>query len=111
NPHPGDPVGRTARDVPPGEYDLASHRLQRAGDQVIEGALAGAVRSDEPEQFARLHRHADIVHGPQRTEAVLEIADFEHARHNLGFRPPARRASAPASPLGKYSMTMMRTAL
>src|SRR5262249_32060517 len=111
NPDPGDLVGRPARDVLPREYDLASHRPQRTGDQVIERALAGTVRTAETEQLALVDREADIVHGAQRTEAVLEIADFEQAGHGLRFRPPARRASPPASPLGKYSITMMRTAL
>ena len=51
---PGDFMGAQAGDVLPVENDAARHGREHAGDAVEEGGLAGAVRPDEPQQFALL---------------------------------------------------------
>ena len=77
-----------------------------AGDQIEANRFAGAVRTEQPQDFAARISKADAVHGPQTAEVLGETADFEQrAIHGL---PPGsnlastRRAAlfSPRSPPG-----------
>ena len=61
---PCDPVRWPFGDRLPGKHDLASGRLERAGDQIVERALAGAVRPDQAEKLALGDIEADVIDGP-----------------------------------------------
>ena len=53
---------------------------QRAREEIEHRGLAGAVRSDEPEDLAGPHLEADIVDGDEAAEPSLRTADLEKKR-------------------------------
>ena len=53
-----DRIGPQPRDVAAAESDAAGFRAKRAGDQVEDGGLAGAVRADECDDAALRHRRS-----------------------------------------------------
>ena len=88
---PGDRVRRQARDILAVEDDAAARRPQHAGQAVEEGALAGAVRSDERAHLAPADGEA---HPVERGEAAEP--------HREALRPQQgavrRRGAARAHP-------------
>lgn len=50
---------------PAADADGPGVRLQDAADDLQQGALAGAVGSDEPDRGPRLDVHADVAEGPE----------------------------------------------
>ena len=65
---------------PARERDLAAVGAQRAREQVEHRGLAGAVRADQPEDFAGLHIEADIVDGDEAAKSPLRVAHFKKER-------------------------------
>ena len=55
----------------PEERDLAAVARQRAGNEIEHGALAGAVRTDQPDDFAGRDLEADLADGFKAAEALL----------------------------------------
>ena len=100
-----------AGDRPILEHDLARGRCDRAGDQVVERALAGAVRSDQADKLPLPDREADPRDRGEGAERTGQLSDLEQSRHGAPLRRrSASRCSAPAMPLGKYSITTTSTA-
>ena len=91
-----------AGDRPVLEHDPAGGRRDRAGDQVVERALAGAVRADQADELALPDREAHARDRIEGAERAGQIADLEQRRHGGPLRRrSASRCSAPAMPLGK----------
>src|ERR1035437_9376353 len=74
------------------ETDGTGLILQCAADAIDQRALARAVRSDQPEPFARLHFEVDTV---ERNEPVEALADIFHVQRSAVMAASAR-ASVPA---------------
>src|SRR4051812_19892750 len=71
------------------EPDLAGGQRQQAGDQIEGGALAGAVRADQPDNAAALHLEADIVDGDQPAECfsrALRLQQWRSRRRERTLR-------------------------
>ena len=82
---PGDLVRAQAGHVLPLEQDLARTRRVRAGDQVEEGGLAGAIGADDRVDMAGFERHGHVVHRGQPAEFLGEVADLKHSRLRGGW--------------------------
>ena len=63
-------VGGEAGDVAAVEQDRPGGRREEPADQVEEGGLAGAVRSDDRAQLALRHGHRYVAHGDEIAEAA-----------------------------------------
>ena len=61
----------------------------KAGDEMEARGLAGAVRPDQRERLVLLHGEADILHGAQAAEALVEALDDQRVGHGAVLR--ARR--------------------
>ena len=68
---------RDRGDVAAVEQHLAGGRRQHAGEQVDEGGLAGAVRSDQRVARAVLEPEVDVARGGERAEILAERAGLE----------------------------------
>ena len=83
----------------------AGLRPQRAGDEIEQGRLAGAVRPDDGGDAIARGGEADAVDGAQAAEADREIARLEHRRGHGGALRTSRRSTAgrtsPISPRGR----------
>jgi hypothetical protein len=93
------PMGGKRRDVDPVEGDPSRARRKKAADQVEEGRLAGAVRSDDGAQLSLRHAKRDAVHGHEIAEALGDIIDFQDVHAAL------LRAMTPNRPRGKNNTT------
>jgi hypothetical protein len=72
---------RHAGDVMAFEQHLARGRNQIASQAIEEGRLAGAVRSDQAENIARLQRDAGGIDGLEAAKGLGDVAGFkEHWR-------------------------------
>src|SRR5258706_5033392 len=69
---------RRRRHVTALEQQLAPGGLQQARHQVDEGALAGAIRSDDGMPLAATHGEVELVEDLQSAEGHPEIAGLEH---------------------------------
>src|SRR5262249_22021654 len=97
-------------DVPPIELDRSRIGAQRAGDQVEGGALARAVRADDRGDRPRRRLEAQLIHGAQRAESLVELADLDH---DQAFRATDRakpRCSRPHTPSGRNITNTMKMA-
>src|SRR6185437_15826910 len=95
---PRAPVRGHPRDVPPLEGDAAAVHRQRAGYTIDQRRLARAVRADEPEPLAGLHRDAHLVERQESPEALGETVDLEE---RAGHRQRVRsRRTRPRMPSG-----------
>ena len=74
----------------------ARHRLE-AGDALHERRLAGAVRTDQPDDLALVDLEVDVV---ERREAAEADADLGALEHDLGVRALRPRRGARAAPSG-----------
>ena len=63
---------------------------EKAADQVEEGGLARAVRSDHRAQLARLDRHRHVVDGDQAAEMLRDVLHRQQT-HVVAFPPNAIR--------------------
>src|SRR6267378_3392560 len=99
-------LGRQPRDVLAPEADASGVRREQPRDDVEEGGLAGAVRSDHREDLAGLDAEAHVRQRGQRREALGDVVDLEdHAAARA--REKIRRS--PSSPRGMNSTMTMRT--
>ena len=69
----------SARDVVAVELDDALVRLNKAGDHVEDGRLAGAVRAEQADGLAAPHIQADILDDAAGLVGLGEIMDREQA--------------------------------
>src|SRR5258708_2193171 len=108
-------VGAPADDVPALQQDLALVGPDKTVQQVEQRGLAGAVRSDDAEDFAAHDLDTDVAHRLEAAERFRGIAHFEYdcavriyfsrrQRSHNGIGPlrsdrppPAAPASAPLS--------------
>src|SRR6516165_785970 len=77
NPEPGDPIGRKVVNVLLLEPDLSAAASHRAAEQIEERRLAGAVRPDHAEDFARKDIDAHIADRKQAAEAPRQLPCHE----------------------------------
>ena len=75
-PEPGDLVRLAAGDVVAAEADRALAAID-AAHAVEHAGLAGAVRTDQREQLARLHRERHAVEHGEAAEAQRQAVDRE----------------------------------
>src|SRR5262249_21018460 len=79
-----DAIGDGRRsDVAVLEQDLAAVRLQMRADQIDERSLAGAVRSDQGEEFTLVHDEIEAVAGLGVAELLPEIHRLEQDHAGL----------------------------
>src|SRR5258706_13621301 len=83
---------RHAGDVLAAEEDAARARRERAGEQVHERGLAGAVRADEGMARAGLEREVDPLRDRERAEILAKRSGFQRF-HGLRFRNFFAKAS------------------
>src|SRR5690606_17383401 len=57
-----------------------------AGEDTHGGGLAGAIRSEETEHFARFHTETHVIYGGERAVAFREVLHLDHERF-LVFGP------------------------
>ena len=94
----GEAVLRLGGDVAALEPDVPGARRERAGDQVEEGALAGAVRPDDRGQAAGEEARGHVGERREAAEALGEPLDLEDRR---GAHRLAQWVSEPQTPRGK----------
>jgi hypothetical protein len=61
-----------------GEDDRAGRRLQKTGDQIEAGRLAGPVRTDEAQDLATPDVERDVADGGDATERLAYATHVEH---------------------------------
>ncbi len=91
---PGQVVGGT---VPVHKADLALLRMVEAADAVEQAGLAGAVGSDDGEDFPVSHVQTDAAQGSHATEVQADVFNQETTYLFAQWNPPA---SHPASLIG-----------
>ncbi len=77
NPEFGDAEGRLTGDVLILEVEPPGRRIVEPGNQIEDRTLAGAVRSDDRENFTLLQREADGIDGLQSAEVKRKILGAE----------------------------------
>ena len=99
-------VGREPGDGRAVEQDLPARRPQHAGEQVDEGGLAGAVRSDQGVAGAFLDRERDRIGGDDAAEPLVEASRFQDRRHGQPpFSGPAALVGAGRRPSCEANLT------
>jgi hypothetical protein len=105
----GNRVGRRSGNVIAVQPDRAGARLQRAGDHVQHGGLAGTVRADQSQHFVFRQIERNAVDGDQTAEPLADALDRQRRdcalfRHG-GFSGVAagRRSRHDAAPPGLRS--------
>src|SRR6202042_3564469 len=92
-------IGSERGDVAPLEPDRARGRREQAADQIEERRLAGAVRTDDRAQFARLDGQRYVVDGDQVAKALRCALDLKQGHAFAPLR------SMPRTPRGKKHTT------
>ena len=100
-PHPL--VGSERSNVAALEPDRARGRREQAADQIEERRLAGAVRTDDRAQFARLDGQRHVVDGDQAAKALRCALDLKQGHAFAPLR------SMPRTPRGKKRTTSTNT--
>jgi len=108
---PRDTVRRLAGDVDAAKSDMTAVGGEYSVDQVEDGRLAGAVRSNEAEDLALADCKAQLIDGPQPAEPLAQVLDLEQRRHSStalvrGQRPYIQ----PINPPGTNSTIRSRRA-
>ncbi len=88
-------AARRAGDVAAEQRHRAGVGRDLAGDEIEQGGLAGAVRSDDQTAFAGGDVKTDIGGDAQAAERLAQIADGKRGRGH-GFGPVADAAVLPA---------------
>src|SRR5262245_61117754 len=73
-----------AADPPALEQNVTFRRIVDAGQQVEDGCLARAVRTDQPIQCTAADVHGEILHRGQPAKALRHAADLEVRRSWCG---------------------------
>src|SRR6478752_1611186 len=81
--------------------------LQRAANAVDQCALAGSVRADQPDPFARLHLEFDAIERDEPAETLADVADVKKRAHLL-LRPRRWSCTRPTTPLGAMTTNPTR---
>ncbi len=76
-----------AGDVPPLEAHGAARGLEKLGEQVEAGGLAGAVRADQRVDRPRLHPQIDLVHGHEAAKLAGQSAGLQDGVGHPGCLP------------------------
>src|SRR6058998_802112 len=110
--HPlaGHQVGGETRDVLALEDHAAGRPREERGDQLEEGALAGAVRPDDAEHLAlvRLERH--VVDRHEAAEPLRQVAHLHDGQAVSAFISGRAGSLRLRSPLGSQSITVIMIA-
>src|SRR5271170_3319193 len=100
---PGDSVRRPARDLDAIDAHRPAIGPLDAEYRFHHCRLARPVRPDQTENFASLHGEADVLHGGESAESLVERLDLEKgARAHVASLTPL---TMPSSPPGKTSTT------
>src|SRR4029077_18946683 len=105
---PRDAVRWPARDVNAVEPDRAGIGARKPHDQRHHRRLAGAVRTDQPDDLAGAKIEAHILDGDHAAEAFAELAHLQTP--GAGHSRSLRCSSWPSKPSGKNRMTASATA-
>ena len=83
-----DAMRRPARDVDAVEPDRPGIGAREPHDQRHDGRFAGAVRTDQPDDFAGAKIEAHILDGDHAAEALAELVDLQtdRAGHSRSLR-------------------------
>src|SRR5207244_8402744 len=106
HPKPADLVRRKAVDPLSLEEDLAARGRIEAGDAVEQRGLAGAVRTDQPEDDALLDGEGDVQIRFHAAEEAADIADLEQRGHVGAAFLRSRCTMTPTTPSGVVMMTI-----
>ena len=82
-----DLVRTQARDVPAREADRSAVRHHRAGDEVEQRGLAGAVGPDQRDDLALVHLERGFSDRLQPAEALRRAVDHQHRMREPGGSP------------------------
>src|SRR5581483_2628837 len=95
---PNATFGTEPRDILPRQRHAARGGRQHARQQIDEGRLARAVRTDQRVTRARLEAERDVIGRHDAAEALAKSAGFEHRRHRTALRRTSTdRRSRPTS--------------
>jgi hypothetical protein len=83
---PGDLVAGMSGDVGAVERNLAGGRLVVAGNDVEQRRFAGAVRTDNAEDFALVDGEGHVGDRSQAAEAFGQIVDLKKVSHQAALR-------------------------
>ena len=100
------PIGLAQRgDVVAVEDHAARMRAERAGDQVHQRRLAGAVGADERVPRSALERQIDIARHRQRAESPVQSLDLQRGAHDffLSEKYLPMFSNTPSTPRGVNS--------
>ena len=78
-------------DIASGETHGAFSGLVDAGDQIEDGGLPGAIRTDEPAEFALMDGEVHCVDGGEPAEADRDLIKLEQGGH--GALEPTEEAT------------------
>ncbi len=87
---------RQIGDVLSEQHDLAARRLIKPRDHVEQRGLAGAVRSDDGENLARIDRERHVIDGADAAEIDAETLRRQHAHDGLRRNRLAMLGTMPA---------------
>ena len=79
----GDPVRRPRQDARAFHQDVAGRRLIEPGEAVEERGLAGAVRSDQAEDWPLMHVEGHAIERNDAAEHDADVANREQGRLSL----------------------------
>src|SRR5580704_10841354 len=102
---PGDPVRRPARDLDAADAHRAGIGPLNAHDEFQHRGLAGAVRTDQAEDFSSLDAKRHVLDGNEAAEPLGEAGNLEMGGLGHGQPPSLVRVSRPKKPLGNSSIT------
>jgi hypothetical protein len=84
---------RRSPDLNTRDPDLAGVARIRAGEDLHERGLAGAVLADQPDDLAARHRQVDPAQGVHPGKPFVDAAQVEHGRVVAGHAPPPDRCA------------------
>src|SRR4051812_6620515 len=106
-----EPMLRQAVQLASPEVQLARRRRQRAGEDVEERALAGAVRPDDRGELSGRKRHRDAFERDEAAEVLAySLGTKQFAAHGRAFPTPNVSSSVPQMPLGRNSTNRTKIA-
>ena len=85
--------GRKPRDIRAAEQDTAVVRHQHTGNDLEQAGLAGAVRTDEADEFALVHGERDVGRAPARRRTGSRPLRLSECRRSCCFAAFGRTTS------------------
>src|SRR5262249_35428782 len=95
-------------DVLPVEAHAAAASRMHAGDHVNECGLAGAVRTDEPDDFPLRDREAHALDSIEPAETARDVLEFKQCAHADAPRRANRSRNKGRRRSGRNSITTKR---